>query len=326
MTATGITQEQLGHFKDFVQAMVEQYGIVGNKAYNAFLEAIRMQHGDPATASDETRVKRFWVEISTGTVALVDTAGAYSGTDFNASRVPHEENYLLSQWGATYSLAERNIGKLTHFIQTIQSTEEGVRSAARRFSAEGYEELIKKELLAKIAAKVKTDLETFLAAATTATVYGDVVIANTGTLLNIDNLETGGFDADMLKTLVDKLQVQQDYHGNDLMSTEPAYFLVSSEKYSDVVEIVKKSRTVNDLDRTILDYTGGEAALVVSVKGQTAGDVFCVTGDSPIVFLSETPETVIKIGFDKLGNLTMRAYLIYVFGWKGRNGIILVRA
>jgi hypothetical protein len=321
--ATGFTQEQLTHFEKFVQHLVTSFGITGNKPFNAFLNKIRMIHGSPAINSDETRTQRFFKEISTGTVAAVSSAGAYTGIDFNTSRIEYEQLLTMEQMGATFSIAERNIAKLSHFIGTIDTTESGIKSASRSFITLGYGDIIKKEILNKIATKVKTDVTTALTGATVATVYGDTIYANSGTLLNIDNLVEGAFTETTLDTIYNKLAAQVDYYGNSLFNIEPAFFIVDVSKAAECTKIIKNSMTVNESHKNILDYESANGAIIVPLA-VGSGEVYVFTDDPQIVLLAETEEPVVKISFDEFGNMVMRGYFIYKVGFKGRDNTIKV--
>lgn len=317
--ATGFTQEQLTHFQKFVQHLVLKFGITGNLPLNAFLNKIRMIHGSPAVNSDETRTQRFFVEVSTGTVAAVSAAGAYTGTDFSASVTQYENLVTIAQQGATYSLAERNIAKLTHFIGSIDTSASGIKNAAIRFINEGYGMMIQTKLLNKIATKVKADLVTILEAGTSDTVYGDTVYASSGTLLNQNNLVTGAFADSSLDSLYNMFAAQQDYEGNGLFHLTPSFFCVDQASLASMTKIIKNSMTVNDAHKNILDFQNANGAVIVPLA-VSSGVAYVFTDDNPLVFLCETTEPVVKIGFDELGNLVMRAYLIYKFGWSGRQG------
>ncbi len=321
--ATGLSQENITHFQTFTQAYVDQFGIAGPNPLDQFLKSIQVLHGSPAINSDETRTKRFFQEVSTGTIALVDSSGAYTGTDFNASRVQYENLVTITQQGGTFSIAERNIAKFNHFINSIVTTKAGIAKASREFRTQGYGEIVRKEILAKIATKVKNDLITILDNATTDTVYGDVVISNGGTgLQQDDNLITGGWGSTSVDDIIANLVAQTDYHGNQLDFATPYAYIADTAKYTTVLKAVKTSQTTNVNSRNALDYFG-ENAVVVPL-GINAGDVHAFTGDKPLVLLSETENPVVKVGYDKLGNLVIRGYFIYKFGWKGRNGLCKV--
>ena len=83
MTATVVTQEQLMFFNSMSQSYLSNFDLVGNDQLFNFIDIIRQQHGDPATASDEVRIVKKNIEKSTGTIDTVSSAGAYSSTDFS---------------------------------------------------------------------------------------------------------------------------------------------------------------------------------------------------------------------------------------------------
>jgi hypothetical protein len=324
MTATAVTQEQLLLFNQTVQAYVNQHGITGNREMDTFLEAINIKHD---AFSDEQRIMRFNLETSTGTIALVSTAGAYSGTDYNDSRTPHEEIYTTKEYGGTFKLARRNIGKLNVFIRQLSSSMTA-EQAADAFLDGGYDKVIDGEMLAAMKTHIYTALKTVLDGATTDTVYGDTVIADTGTLLNIDNLEIQDVTADAEKAIdlvVENLMAQKDYNGNILNFTAPKFVIASSKAYIPLLKELKKSYVVNEFDKGLLDYWNSDI-IIVRYDGADAKDAFFFTGDLPLKFISETPTPEFFAGFDADGNLTHHITFIYAFGWKARNGVVKVQA
>jgi len=327
MTTTAFTSEQLLLFNKTSQAYINQVGITGSREVNAALMAMNIiQDAD----SDENRTKRFTMEIGTGTIALVDGNGAYTGVDHNASRLVHEQVYTTQEWGGKFSIARRNIGKLSVFIASLvtDSTTSG-SDAADRFIDEGYAKIIEDEMFAKMKTKVMDALEAKLNAATTDTVYGDVVIANTATLLNIDNLETG-IDistnaADAVRAVVNNLVAQKDYHGNKLQFNSPKVVFAENSVYTYLIEEMEKSRTVNQLDKALLDYWNTDA-VIVPYTATTAGDAFFFTGEMPLKFISETDAPLFFSGVDEDGNLRLHVTFIFTFDWKLRNGVVKVQA
>jgi len=324
MTATAVTQEQLGLYTSTVQAYIAQKGITGNRALDSFLEAANIKH---EAFSDEQRIMRFHLETDTGTIAAVSSAGAYTGVDYNAARTPHEEIYTTTEFGGTFKLARRNIGKLDVFIRQLTSTMTA-NDAADMFIDGGYGQVTDDELLGSMKTHVFTALKTALDAATSATVYGDTVIANTATLLNIDNLEIKDVTVDAegaIDLVVENLIAQKDYNGNILNFSVPKFVIASNKAFVPILKELKKSYVVNEYDRGLLDYWNSDI-IVASYAGADPKDAFFFTGDLPLKFISETPTPEFFAGYDADGNLTHHITFIYTFGWKARNGVVKIQA
>ena len=329
MTATAITQEQLIFASQLSVSYFNNYGLVGNDPLFKFIDAIRQQHGNPATATDETRVVKVNIEKTTGTVAAVSAAGAYTGTDFNASRTPLEQLTTLTEQGGTYKLARRNAGKLVNFIASIKLDPAGKEDAQKRFISEGYGDIIMAELASKMRAKVMTDLKTILEAAdTTGTVFGDTVIAATATTFNFSNL-LSGYDIATANTTFDAIIAalggQSNQNGDPITFTQPKFLLCSQSKHGAVLREYKKNMTVNEFDRSTINYWNSDM-MIVPVDFTTATDAFVFTGVMPLVFYSETPNPDFFIGRDEDENLTLHITWIYSFGWQSRMGVVKVEA
>ncbi len=327
MTVTAFTSEQLLLFNEASQAYINLTGITGSREVNAILQAMNIVI---PSSSDEQRTKRFTQEKSTGDIGLVSSAGAYSGTDYSASRVLHEQTYTLTEKGGKNSLARRNIGKLTEFIGTLatDSAEAGA-DAADRFKREGYGQLIEDEMYTDMKTAVITALETALNDAATDTVYGDTVIANSGTVHNIDNLEAGidlSTSAEAgLEAVVNNLVAQTDAKGNRLQFNQPKYIFADSAVYTALLKEMKKSQTVNEFDRSLTDFWNNDA-IIAPYTATVAKDAFFFTGDLPLKLISETPTPIFFSGIDEDQNYRMHISFIFVFQWKGRSGVVKVTA
>lgn len=324
MTTTGITQENLLFIEKTIQAYINQKGITGNKAMDSFLQAITINR---KAMNDEQRTTRFHLETNTGTIALVDNDGNYTGTDYNASRTPHEQLYTAKEYGGTFSLARRNIGTFDVMIQELKSAGSEAE-IVDRFQAGRYGDIIDQELLAAMKTHVYNSLKSALDNATTDTVYGDTVVANTGTLLNIDNLEVQDITTDAEKAIdlvVENLIAQKDYNGNILNFTAPKFVAASTKAYVPLLKELKKSFTVNEFDKGLLDYWNSDI-IIFNYQGADAKDAFFFTGDLPLKLIAETPTPEFHIGLDKHGNLVYHISYIYTFGWKARNGLVKVQA
>ncbi len=327
MTVTAFTSEQLLLFNETSQAYINLTGITGSREVNAILQAMNVVI---PSASDEQRTKRFTLEKSTGTIGLVSTAGAYTGTDYEADRVLHEQIFTLTEKGGKSSLARRNTGKLTQFISTLATDSAGAGAdAADRFKREGYGQLIEDEMYTDMKTAVITALETALNGADVDTVYGDTVIANSGTVHNIDNL-VSGIDLttnaeDGIEAVVNNLVAQTDAKGNRLQFNQPKFIFTDSAVYTALLKEMKKSQTVNEYDRGLLDFWNNDA-IIAPYTATVAKDAFFFTGDLPLKLISETPMPYFFSGVDEDMNYRMHISFIFVFEWKARSGVVKVTA
>lgn len=327
MTTTAFTSEQLLLFNETSQAYINMTGITGSREVNAILKAMNIVI---PSASDEQRTKRFTLEKSTGTIGVVSSAGAYSGVDYEASRVLHEQVYTLTEKGGKGSLARRNTGKLVQFISTLSTDSAGAGAdAADRFKREGYGKLIEDEMYTDMKTSVTTALETALNGATVDTVYGDVVIDTSGTVHNISNLEAGidlsTSAEDGIEAVVNNLIAQTDPKGNRLQFNQPKFIFADNAVYTALLKEMKKSQTVNEYDRGLLDYFNNDA-IIAPYTATVAKDAFFFTGDLPLKLISETPTPYFFSGVDEDMNYRFHISFIFVFEWKARSGVVKVEA
>jgi len=325
MTVTALTQEQL-MFTKIVQNYMNPFGATGNREVNAFLDAARY---DSQSNTDENRLVRFTLETNTGTIDTVGADGIPTGTDFNASRTPHEQIYTLAEEAGTYSIAWRNQKKLNIFISTISASIDDMGVLAERFLIEGYGQIIREELAAKMWTKVLADLKAALDGATTDTIFGtDVIIANSGTIFNFDNLVTGSLATNaegVMEDVVSALTQQTDQHGNVLAFSIPKFAVVETSVYAKTIKELKKSYVVNEYDRTLFNYWDS-SVVIAPLNLATAGDAFFFPAVPGLKFMTETPTPVYHMGEDKYNNKVLTCSFIYKIGFNNRNVVKVVSA
>jgi hypothetical protein len=325
MTATALTQEQL-MFTKIVQNYMNFYGATGNRELNAFLKVARY---DSQSNTDENRIVRFTLEKSTGTIDDVSSAGIPSNVDSNASRTPHEQIYTLGEKAGTYSLAWRNQAKLNIFIGSINVDVDSMDNLAERFVNEGYGTIIRQELAAKMWTQVLTDLKTALNGATTDTIFSsDVIVANSATIFNFDNLVTGSLSTDaegVMEDVVSALTQQKDQHGNVLAFAQPKYAIVENSVYAKTIKELKKSYVVNEYDKNLLDLWDS-SIVIAPLDLATAGDAYFFPATPGLKLMSETEMPVYHMGSDKYGNIVLTCSFIYKIGFSNRNVVKVATA
>ena len=320
MTATATTQEQLEGFNSITQTFVNETGLAGNLETSLLLKRIQIIHNTPGANSDDTRYKRFFINENGGTISTFTAAGVPEGTDFNSSKVPHEQTSTLLQYGGERSFAERNLGKLKDFISSIKVDPAGMVDAYNRFISEGWSKIFVDEMLAAMWTFVEDALFTELNAVATTEVYGDVVLGTTGDVIPTNNLITGGFAGnDTLKKIATAMKKAKDVHGNRLRFVKPSVYIADYSVEPEVIEAVAPKVTINSTHGSFLDYYNSMIGqpLVVAYPATGTLKVHAFTDEFPLTMLCETPAPRVRIAAntDKYGNASILIDWIFSFVW-----------
>ena len=344
MTVSVVTQEQITAANDMTNAYLEEYGLTGNSEVAIAMGAMQFIHGSPSTNYDDNRMKRIHATQTTGTVALVGTDGLPTSVDYGASRIPHEETYVMKQYMGVHSIIERDLAQLRDFIGSIVMDTAGIKDAFSRFKTSNIGQLFVDEINASMFSHVEGRLNTKLNAVTTDTIFSDEIAATSGAVINTNNIITGGFDETTPAALIKRSVAAVDYNGNKLKLTLPkVIFADAGTSYTKVLELMNPGQTINMSHKQIMDLFTTNQVLIVPftatnvdkpaagdypsgyTQSGTAGDVHVFTGQLPLKLMSETSVARVRFkNFDSYGNGGVLVDYIYAWIWTSRNGYFYV--
>ena len=324
MTSVLFSNEELLFFQDFMNEYLSTvFTTYQNRPLMAFAE--RNMQIKPAM-SDEQRITQTNLEQDSGTVGLVDANGIPTGLYYNSGISVTPSSISRKEYGAVASFAHRNRGKLNEMIRNVMNLEHNddtLGTSMKAFAQSQYGEKLRKKMENDLLYHLESAIGTLFDNATTATVFGDTVIANSGTTFNFDNLVSGAVSSATLKTVINLFKKHTNERGIPMNFTTPQWFFCASDYYADWEELLNLKYGSNVNYRNILDIWDDSKKTVDTFPTSSSYSML-FTDASGFAMEADSAMPVARVGQDEYGNLKIVMSWIWGIGWKSRTGIIRI--
>ncbi len=300
----------------------------------AFIKSIT-NTPDEEPLSDEERLTLDTMEYSTGTVDLIGSNGIPSGVDFNEERIILSQETRRQQYGAKFSIIERNVKKLEKIIEvsgfsatavpTMDELEKIRLIVADQYRTTTYGQEVMNEITEMLNAKIKRQFfDTLDAAESTLYMNTDPILATSGTIANFSNLVSGEFTESSLPTGLLLFYRHKTRRGNRLPFLAPYLCFSETSSILNAQNVIKTKYTVNENYNNILGPKVANEMMILPYETTKQGRTMLLTHLNALALDADTPFGVprVVIGEDENKNKAIIYSWIFKPKWKGRHGIV----
>jgi len=290
---------------------------------------------DQEPLSDEERVVMDTMEYSTGTVDLIGSNGVPSGVDFNEERIILSQDSRKQQYGAKFSIIERNSRKLEKIIQvtgfsassvyTMDELDKIRITVADQLRTTTYGQEVVSEITEMLNAKIKRQFfDTLDAAESTLYMGVDPILATSGTIANFSNLISGEFTESSLPTGLLLFYKHKTRRGNSLPFIAPYLCFAETSSILNAQNVIKTKYTVNENFNNVLGARVSNEMMILPYETTKQGRTMLLTHMNALVLDADTPFGTPRVvmGENENGDKAIIYSWIFKPKWKGRHGIV----
>lgn len=323
MATSQFTDVQVLFAKAYTASIVNDQMTTAKDGLSTFIE--NEKQIIPAT-SDYNRTIIRSLALNTGTNGVVDSAGVPQGTDYRASETFVEGTPItMTEKAGTVKIIARDLKIMTDKLSAVNlNTDAGRNTAMRIFQDVGFIEKVKKDAVNDLVQAEKTALlAVFNNLKTLTAPGGDEIVANSGTVLQGDNLISNAFAPEILDLILQHARGMKNSRGLLEGFTTPKYFFTTAQHLADAYRLFSPNMTQNVNYKNVFDYFVNNQTMVDAVA-LNADFSLAIGGAHGVDVLMETAEPTIRMNYDENGNLKIIISRISGFGVNARSNIVQI--